>query len=251
MNELKKILELASGMALVLMRSGAEISRVEETIQRIARYYKVQTMEMFIITNGLFINMQKDDIYEHISIRHVPEVSANMEKICEINNLSREIEEGKHTLSQALERLEYIEKNMQVHHRRMIFAAGIGAGAFCLLFGGTMRDSFGAFICGFVLWMMLTIIEKYHLSKVLVHICGAFLATTGCVLLYKIGLVENFDKAAIGAIIPLIPGVAFTNGVRDIADADYISGGIRIMDAVMIFICIAAGVGVALRLWHM
>lgn len=50
----------------------------------------------------------------------------------------------------------------------------------------------------------------------------------------------------VGAIIPLIPGVPFTNGVRDIARGDYISGPVRLLDAMLTFLCIAVGVGVAL-----
>ena len=47
----------------------------------------------------------------------------------------------------------------------------------------------------------------------------------------------------IGAIIPLIPGVSFTNGIRDIADGDYISGVVRLLDTLLVFLCIAVGVG--------
>ena len=43
--------------------------------------------------------------------------------------------------------------------------------------------------------------------------------------------------------MPLIPGVAFTNAIRDVAGGDYISGSVRMLDALIIFFCIAIGVG--------
>lgn len=43
----------------------------------------------------------------------------------------------------------------------------------------------------------------------------------------------------------LIPGVSFTNGIRDIADGDYLSGTIRLLDALLVYVCIAIGVGLA------
>ena len=52
----------------------------------------------------------------------------------------------------------------------------------------------------------------------------------------------------IGSIMPLIPGVPFTNAIREIADSDYISGSVRMMDALLIFFCIAIGVGVGFSL---
>lgn len=48
---------------------------------------------------------------------------------------------------------------------------------------------------------------------------------------------------AVGAVMPLVPGVAFVNAIREIADGDYISGFVRMLDALLVFFCIAAGVG--------
>ena len=53
-----------------------------------------------------------------------------------------------------------------------------------------------------------------------------------------------------GAIMPLVPGIAFTNGIRDIADGDYISGAVRLLDAILVFLCIAIGVGVMFTIYH-
>ena len=52
--------------------------------------------------------------------------------------------------------------------------------------------------------------------------------------------------------MPLIPGVAFTNAIREMADSDYISGGVRMMDALLGFLSIAIGVGMgtALLIWR-
>ena len=49
-----------------------------------------------------------------------------------------------------------------------------------------------------------------------------------------------------GSVIPLVPGVAFVNGIRDIGDEDFISGAVRLLDAMLVFICIAVGVATVL-----
>ena len=53
-----------------------------------------------------------------------------------------------------------------------------------------------------------------------------------------------------GSIMPLVPGLAFTNGIRDIADGDYISGTVRMIDAVLVACCIALGVGISTGLGY-
>ena len=64
----------------------------------------------------------------------------------------------------------------------------------------------------------------------------------------RMGMVENLNKAVVGAIMPLLPSVAFVNGVRDLVDQNYISGGVRLIDAILLFTCIATGVFLALQL---
>jgi uncharacterized membrane protein YjjB (DUF3815 family) len=49
----------------------------------------------------------------------------------------------------------------------------------------------------------------------------------------------------IGTIIALVPGVPFTNGIRDLANEDYIAGTTRLTDAFLAFLCIALGVALA------
>ena len=53
------------------------------------------------------------------------------------------------------------------------------------------------------------------------------------------------------AIIPLVPGVALTCGARDVCDGEYISGSVRLIDAVLGFFCVAAGVGAVIAVYHL
>ncbi|MGM9535267.1 MAG: threonine/serine exporter family protein, partial [Intestinibacter sp.] len=62
--------------------------------------------------------------------------------------------------------------------------------------------------------------------------------------LIKIG---NLDMVIIGSIFPLIPGVPFTNSVRSFLEDDYLTGVIRLVDAVLVTMCIAAGVFITLK----
>jgi len=248
MDELKKILKLTAGVGEELTGCGAEISRVEDTMNRIALHYGITRRQIFIISNGVFVNLEKGDEAKNVSIRHIPQASADMEKLCALNALSRDIEQMNLSLDEALERFREIKhkktKNIWLH----IFSAGVGAGAFCYLFGGDWKDCFGAFFMGLILWGFFTVVEKHSLSKVILYILGSIMVTSGCILMAYAGIVNHLNQAIMGAIIPMIPGVAFVNGVRDIADGDYISGSIRMMDALLIFVCIAAGVCIAFKI---
>jgi hypothetical protein len=47
-----------------------------------------------------------------------------------------------------------------------------------------------------------------------------------------------------------VPGVNFTNAIRDIADQDYIAGSVRMLDALLVTFCIALGVGLIITGYH-
>ena len=57
---------------------------------------------------------------------------------------------------------------------------------------------------------------------------------------FLLGLIPA--AAIIGALMVLTPGVALTMGVRDILNGDYLSGSIRLLDALLIAGSIAGGV---------
>ena len=40
----------------------------------------------------------------------------------------------------------------------------------------------------------------------------------------------NMDTVIISAIMPLVPGVAITNAIRDTLQGDYLSGGARVLE---------------------
>ena len=46
-----------------------------------------------------------------------------------------------------------------------------------------------------------------------------------------------------GGLIILVPGVPFTTSIRDFFNGDYLSGTIRLIDALLVAFCMAVGVG--------
>ena len=130
-----------------------------------------------------------------------------------------------------------------------IIASGLGAGCFCYLFGGTFGDAFSAFLTGMVLYCYVLYVSCYQ-SKIIANMSGAALVAVVSILLFQMFPQLHLSNVIIGAIMPLLPGVTFTNGIRDIADGDYLSGTVRLLDALLVAVCIAAGVGAVIIAYH-
>ena len=113
-----------------------------------------------------------------------------------------------------------------------------------------MPDCIAAFIAGIVLYLYVVFIGERYLSKILGNIVGGAIIVTVCIICLKANIGNHLENIISGAIMPMIPGVAFANGIRDMADGDYISGAVRLLDAILRFLCIAIGVGVAFSIYH-
>ena len=61
--------------------------------------------------------------------------------------------------------------------------------------------------------------------------------------------IGNLDVILIGAITPLLPGLSFTNAIRDTVMGDLVSGTVRIVETLLIAVAIAAGIGTVLAVY--
>ena len=243
----RMVLETAMEAGHLLLENGAEIFRVEETMTRICRHFGVSDSQFFVLSNGIFTTGGGYS-RQFAKVQHIPVRGARLDRVVAVNQLSREVESGRYTLEEVRRELDRIRKLPARPLIMQFLASGIGSAAFCYLFGGTVTDSAAAFIAGFLLYMFMQLAAAPHLSRIVANILGGALVTAICLASRKAGLGENLNTMIIGAIIPLVPGVPFTNGIRDIADGDYISGSVRLLDAILVIVCVAIGVGLVLTI---
>ena len=93
---------------------------------------------------------------------------------------------------------------------------------------------------------------RLNLSKIIVNIVGGIIMTVLSIFAMRMcgPGVLRLEGMITGAIMPLIPGVAFVNAIREIGDSDFLSGTVRMIDALRVFVYIAIGVGGALAFYN-
>ena len=246
--ENNSIMELSFQMGETLLRNGAEISRVQETMERVAQSYHAESFNVYVLTNGIFAVGKEQGKERSVELRHIISTNTHLGRICAVNQLSREIAEGKHTVEEAFQELRRIQEIPYAPLPLAILACGVGSACFSYLFGGDWLDAFTAFLCGLLLEPYLYWVGKHNLSKFLTNLSASALVALVGGVLFLLGLGHNMDKVIIGSIIRLVPGMALTTSIRDFFHGDYLSGAIRMLDAVLVGGCIAMGVGVVVRL---
>lgn len=236
-----EILTLAVELGDCMLRNGAEIYRVEDTVIHILRAYEIEEFDVYVLSNGIFASANENRPDACSIIRHVPLGSVNLGKISALNQLARDICEGKISLIDSWVELDRCKSLPNYNTPTQALFCGLGSAGFCYLFGGTVADSFFAFVIGFFVLLLLSLLKRNNFSKVISNIFASLFVTLLAMLCMLTGLCLHQDKIIIGAIMPLVPGIAFTTSIRDIYNGDYLSGTIHLLDALITAVCIAVG----------
>lgn len=239
----RKVLDLVSLMGETLLLNGAEIARVQQTMEMVATAYGKKDIDVYALSNGIFVTLHHEDKTRCTQIKHVPLATPHLGRVSKINELSRNICEHHLSLDDATEQMHRILAMPTYPLWIHMLAYAVGSSCFCYLLGGSWLDflataPIGVFLCIAQQWM-----AKAKLSKVIQTILGSALITLSGVFWVHLCPTLNLDKIIIGGLIILVPGVPLTTSVRDFSNGDYLSGTIRLIDALLVAVSMAIGVG--------
>ena len=121
----------------------------------------------------------------------------------------------------------------------------IGAAGHALFFGGNWMDCFCSGLCGMLVGLVNQFLDKRKANQFFSTIASAFFMALLAYALGDLGITENPDAVTIGALMILVPGLLFTNAMRDIIYGDTNSGMNRITLVFLIAVALALGTGAA------
>ena len=236
--QINELVTFAADVGRGLLESGAETSRVEDTGERIIRHFYDGKSEVLVVMTGLFVTV--GDVTKTVRVRRR---TINLDKVSKINMMSRDIADDKIDFEEALKRFEYIMAQKPYSLWVKTVAVAFCCGFFTLLFGGNAFDGLNSFVVGAVINVFIWFLRKHHTAEFIITFSGGVVIALLILLFYAIGLGKNINPMITGAIMPLVPGLAITNAIRDIIAGDYLSGGARLFDAVVVAIALATGAG--------
>lgn len=242
-----RTLDLIMDAGQALLENGGEVFRAQDTMEIMARSYGVQDFNVYVLTNGIFASATVPGRGVVSLVRHIPAVSMHLGRIEAVNELSREVAAGKLTPPQAEERLRQACALPADPPRAERLAAAVGAGGFAYLFGGTsVFVVLVAAVGGWAEMLLCQLFARRGINRIFTNIVAAAAGTVWAVAMQALfPNVVDANAAIIGALMVLTPGVSLTMGIRDILNADYLSGSIRLLDAVLVAGSIACGAALA------
>lgn len=230
----------------ILLESGAETYRVEETMVRIAESFRVGA-NSFVTPTGIMFSVTYEG-KNYTKIVRIRNRAIDLHKIDLVNDLSRSINEM----------TDLKDVDFELHRIRNlptyapwinVLFSGLSASGFAMFFKGSPEDWFYAFFIGSLLSLMVNALNKRQVNTFFINAISTAAMSLIVLIIWKLQIIQNYDAIIISVIMLLVPGIAITNSLRDYVAGDLTSGVARFTEAFLIALSIAAGTGFAFTIW--
>ena len=238
-------LGIVKGTTITLLADGADVRRVEQTLSRMGKAYGAVRMDVFVITSSIVLTMCFADGSAATQTRRIEKSAmTDFGKLEAINAISRSYCEHPFPVPELYDRLQ-LAKRCEPARWKLFAGSCLAAGALAAFFGGTALDGLAAGLFALVLCVLQIVLPPLCKNKVLFNFLSAFAVGGLICLACRLVPALHSDKVIIGDIMLLIPGLAFTNAVKDIFIGDTISGVMRLIETILWAAALALGFALA------
>ncbi|WP_090239875.1 threonine/serine exporter family protein [Lentibacillus halodurans] len=226
----------------IMLESGAETYRVENTMNRIAAAFGLDNAQSYATPTGINFSADFADVTNFTRIENR---STDLHKIAEVNSISRDITAGNVTINQALARLNNVDKKqLTFPYWVQIMAAAFVSGSFSFMFGGDWPDFIPAFLAGGIGYAVMLGAARLIEINFIAHFVASLFIGLLSMLFIATDFGMHLDKIIIGAVMPLVPGLHITNAVRDLMAGHLVAGVSKGVESVLTAFAIGAGIAV-------
>lgn len=237
----KKLVSSILDLGEILLISGAEINRIEDTVTRICQAYGFLRIDIFTITTSIILTVHTSEDEIITQTRRISRYDTDMNKVAQVNCLSRDICRRRPELSYIQEQIALIRKSDKYPTPILYLAQAVIAAAFTCFYGGGFPDAAAAAAAGLLMRLVQTLGQRIHMQTFILTFLTS--AATGFVIRFLVffGIGSAVDTITIGCVMLLIPGLAMTTSFRDMISGDMISGMLGLAEALLRAMAIALG----------
>ena len=220
---------------------GAEVHRVEDSIQRMCLAMGASRIDIFIITSSMVATVQTPDGETVTQTRRIKSTGTDIERLDLLNGLSRRICSEGLSLPEIREAYRKIIETRNYPFWLECLSCAVIAGTFTLFFGGGVAEAIISTVIGALIKLLGNIMSRTFTNRIFERFISSFAASVLAFIALRLSLVGDVDKILIGNIMLLIPGIGLTNALRDLFTGDSIAGLLRSIEACLMALAIAAG----------
>lgn len=155
----KLLLDTAVFAGEILMKSGAETYRVEDTMYRILNKSNLRTVEVLVMMTGFVATLDDPSIDSLTVVKRITSRGTNLDMIDKVNRVSREFCADRISLKEAFRKMKTLRTEPQVIRKNLLSMTAI-TGGFAIMYGGTPQEAAVAALAGFLSAFILLFCRK-------------------------------------------------------------------------------------------
>ena len=242
----EQVAQVARLAARMVLESGGETYRAEDTADHIAHAFGFKT-DIIAFPTGLTMTITGESGVSSV-IARVGYISTDLTKLEQVNSVSRDLCAGKLTLDEAYQTLKRIRRQKPDGVAKTVLYAAGGAAMFAVMFGGGWFEFLASGFAGAVIQLVLSY-SPDQAGMPISSLFAGFLASMIDLLINLVFGPGNVDMTIVSTLMPFLPGLALTNAIRDSMHGDLISSGARLGQALTRAVVLAGGAGAGLWLY--
>ena len=231
----------------IMLRAGAETYRVEDTILRILKTSGFDRCDVFVVSTGIMVTLSDSTIDAISQVRRIGERQTDLGNIYYVNDISRKLCNGEIELETANQKLNDLSEVVRYPEWLVYICMIIAAPGFAILLGASFLECLLAMGNGLFIMISNIMSKRIRVNRFVSNmlVCAVMAISSSC-LVSLLHLNAEMELIIAGSIMPLLPGVALTNGIRDTLQGDYVSGAARLVEAFVTAASLAVGIGAGL-----
>ncbi len=244
----RAVLGLALQAGEIMLRSGAETTRVEETVNLLVRGFGLSQSHCLVTPTGIYLSVDDPRLAHPVTLVHrVPGRTVHYQRIAAVNHLSRRVQAGTLTLAAAQGELDRISAAPDPYPLWLWLAGGgASAAGVAVLLGGDLFDLVSAFVGTVLVLLVVGALARSRIPAIFGEFAGAALASAIALGLVWWGLPIHAGLVIAGGIMMLVPGAALLSSVQDGISGNLLSSGARGLETMLKAAALASGVGLVL-----
>lgn len=239
-------LDFVADYATYLLGSGVHTSRVIRNSQRIGVSQGFDIHLSSFQRNTIITARDPESGASATRVVGIPALPISFERNSDLSALSWDALDDRLPLATIRQRYEQLIAKPRINPHIVLLAVGLANASFCRLFGGDWISVGIVFVSTLVGFSVRQRMQARGINHFLIFVLSSFLASLCASAALRFDCTS--ETALATSVLFLVPGVPLINGVIDIVEGYILIGFSRLINALLLIICIAIGLSATLMM---
>ena len=249
MERIDYILDFCKELGKQMIASGANIERVNLSIEKICHAYGLHDVTCANLTTRISISAKDENKLYAQRQTDVPPQVFNLERLKKLNNLSYDVIEKKPDVTSLYDLLHAVKSN-DFPWWAMMSGYLLAMAALARIFLAGPAELLIVELNTLILFGLSRLFTKVHINKIITNFLSMFLCSTIATLFYMSGFVSNFFTIVLTNAFFLLPGIQMINCARNLLCGNEMNGVIDLLKVFLEICTIIAGVAAVYALFE-